>query len=50
MDTHLPIRPLKTRSGFEPVLRGEPSTYQLITDDIVTAPSGPVNYTEMCIL
>ena len=25
---HFPIGPLKTRSGLEPVLRCEPSTYQ----------------------
>ena len=36
MALHLPIRPLKTRSGLEPVPRCEPST---------TAPSGPVSYT-----
>ena len=28
---HLPIGPLKTRSGFEPVPRCEPSTYQPIS-------------------
>ena len=28
---HLPIGPLKARSGFEPVPRCEPSTYQPIS-------------------
>ena len=39
---HLPTGPLKTHSGLEPVPRYEPSTYQLLADDITTAPSGPV--------
>ena len=30
---HLPIGPLKTRSGLEPVSRGEPSTCQRVGDD-----------------
>ena len=38
----LHIRPLKTRSGLEPVPRFEPSTTSPIVDDIATAPSGPV--------
>ena len=38
MALHLPIGPLKPRSGLEPVPRCEPSTYQ----HIATAPSGPV--------
>ena len=45
MVIHLPIGSLKTRSGLVPVPRCEPSTYQPITDDITTAPSGPV-YTQ----
>ena len=39
---HLTIVPLKTKSGFEQVLRCEPSTYQPISHDLATAPSGPV--------
>ena len=31
---HLPIGPLKPRSGMEPVPRYKPSTYQPLTDDI----------------
>ena len=38
MAIHLPIGPLKTRSGLEPVPRYESSTYQLLADDITTAP------------
>ena len=36
MAIHLPIGPLKTRSGLEPVPTSP------LADDITTAPSGPV--------
>ena len=36
------IGPLKTRSVVELVARYEPSTYQLVTDDLATAPPKPV--------
>ena len=39
MALHLPIGPLKTRSGLEPVPRCEPGNYQPMT---ATAPSGPI--------
>ena len=43
---HLPIGPLKTRSGSEPVPRcrvANPVPTSPLADDIATAPSGPVN-------
>ena len=44
MALHLPTGPLKTHSGLKPVPRCEPSTYQLIIDDLATVPSGLVSY------
>ena len=42
MALHLSMGLLKTRCTLEPVPICEPITYQHITDDIATEPSGPV--------
>ena len=42
MSLHLPIGPLITRPGSEPVPRCEASTYKPLAVDIATAPSGPI--------
>ena len=41
MALHIPIGPLKTCSGLEPVPRCKPTSSS--ADDIATAPSVPVN-------
>ena len=44
MALHLPVGPLKTRSGLEPVRDANPVPTSPFADDITTAPSRPVSF------